>query len=708
MTFAILHEQAYDGPSLWLDRPVVRIILRSAPGVSSAEPLHASIEELGSKLSRERFDPLPLPKTPDRLEPPWWLGWGAIGLQRLAGDDVAFFSVRPLEQSDLSDVVVECRHRKTGLLAVRLALQQMLSLTTNARSRFDLETAFTRQLALVASSRRPDSASGCILAAARARGIPIVSIDPRGRVNELGTGVYRRRLFNTTTSNTSSIGEWISGDKYLSLHYLRECGLPAPETSMARNSERTVELAREIGFPVVVKPIDEGDAAGVHVDLRSDDEVRAAFDDAAATSGSGTVVVQRYLIGKEYRFLVVGGQIVALIHRAPAHVVGDGMHSIRELVEIENRDPRRGKKKSDRLKKIEIDRKLLWMLERQGLGLEDVPIVGAQVPLKPTGHITAGGEAIEMTGAVHPENAEIVVAAARALEVDIAGIDLIAEDIERSIWETSGGIVEVNCGPGFWIHQFPSAGVDIDPGPAVIETLFPMGAPVRVPLVAVTGGHDTGAISRMIGRLLTTAGCTAGIASEDELYLGVTRLGGIDGHGIAGKRRILLNPAVELAVLEITPEEIVEQGLAFDVCDVAVVTSLSSAAPAGLARAESVVCRQVAPDGMLVVPADDREAVEFTRSFNRPIVLYGVARDLAAIQRYREDTDRIVTARSGGEGTVLVEVGLGDGSAEILTLTLDARPSTVAAAVGAVLALGISVVALRQSIPGTRRQTPLP
>jgi cyanophycin synthetase len=623
------------------------------------------------------------------------MAWTAITLQRLAGDDVSFFDVRALEAGAASEIVFECHHPQPGMLAGRLALRQLNTLRVGEQTNAELEIGLTKRMTVTSGSRRPSPDVDRLLDAARARGIPVTSIDPRGRIYELGHGIYRRRLFNTTTSNTSAIGAHIAGDKFLSMHFLREMGLPVPDTGIAPTEERAVALAQEIGYPVVVKPIDGGDAVGVHIDVRNDDEVRSAFAHAAAMSQSRTVVVQQYLVGREYRFLVVGDQVVGMVARVPAHVIGDGSHTVRELVERENANPARGQRKVDRLKTIELGDKTLHMLERQGLTLDDVPADGAWVQLNATGHISAGGAATEMTDAVHPDNAAIVIAAARALEVDIAGIDVIADDIERSIWETSGGIVEVNCGPGVWIHLYPSAGADIDPGPAVIETLFPSGAPVRVPLVAVTGPKETGEISRLIGRLLTASGRHPGLAVEGALFVGETRLGGMDGSGLAGKRRVLLNPAVEMAVLEIPPEEIVTEGLAFEVCDVAVVTGLSGASPVGLPEAESVVCRLVRPEGAIVVAAGDAEAVELARSYCPSVVYYGVEADGAG----RRSGDRAVWWRETQDAGVLT-IEWTDRDSDQVTVTSETGVSgrALAAAVAAVLALNIPRETIRQAM----------
>ncbi|MCA9859217.1 MAG: acetate--CoA ligase family protein [Thermomicrobiales bacterium] len=701
MTLQIEHVDAFGGPSLWLGRPVVRAIVSGSPGGASDgdRPLEirTRIELLDRQLDRTELDPRSLPPLPEQTDLPWLLGWAAIGLQRLAGDDVVFFSARPLESPRTNEVVVECLHRQVGVLALQIALQQLNADAKDNRERMvrELERAFTLRLAPVLASRRPPAEPGCILAAARARAIPITSIDPRGQVIELGHGVYRRRLRNTSTSNSSFLGNQIARDKQLSNRYLIDFGLPAPDTRTAYDAERAVAHARAIGFPVVIKPNDEGNSAGLHLDLRDEDEVRAAFEASARVSRSGTVVVQRYLTGRHYRILVVGDRIVGIAERIAAHVIGDGERSIRELVERENRSPRRGTWKSDRLKTIAVDGTTIRLLDRQGFRLDDVPPNGLRVELQRIDDLELGGEAIIQTGTVHPDNESIIISAVRTMELDIAGVDLVAHDIGQSIWETSGGILEVNCDTGFSLIQFPTSGTEIDPGPAIVETLFPPGAPVRVPLVAVTGERDTTDVACLIGGMLTTAGHATGIALRDGLFLGKTRLSGIDGAGVAGKRRVLLNPTVEMAVLEIPPDEIVAEGLAFEQCDVAVVTSLSGAAPEVLGPAEAVVCRTLAPGGVVIVPAGDPDVLAFARRLDRPVVLYTTGAQSETFVRDRRVGERAVFLRPDGDGGLL-EIDWGGGETVGVPISVDiAQVSPAAmAAIAAVLALGLPVASL--------------
>lgn len=695
MAFRIVQESAYDGPSLWHDRPVVRVIVegRLTTGGDELLALGRHLEQLESKVDRTRITPRSLPPLPERLDAPWVLAWMALGLQRLAGDDVTTFSARELEPPDTSEVVVACVHRQTGMLALRIALYALNASAGGNQGRVSdfLDEAFSKRLVPVAASRRPTVELSCILEAARARGIPITSVDPHGAVRELGHGVYRRRLRHTSTSNTSYLGTLISREKHLSLHYLAEFGLPVVKTLVARDAEQAVSAAREIGFPVAIKPNDEGNSAGLYLDVRDEDEVRVAFEAAARTSRSGTVAVQPFLTDRHYRVLVAGDRIVGIAERIAAHVVGDGEHTVRELVEIENRNPRRGTHKSDRLKKIVLDDTSERLLAKQGLTLNDVPPQGLEVQLQRIDDLDTGGEAIIQTGRVHPDNEAIILSAVRAMELDIAGVDLIAEDIGTSIWESSGGILEVNSDTGFSLIQFPTSEGAIDPGPAVIESLFPAGSPVRVPLVAVTGDRDRSAVARLAGRMLAASGQTTGIALQDGLYLGATRLSGFKGVGVAAKRRILLNPAVESAVLEISPDEIVEEGLAFEQCDAAVVTWLSKSAPEELGPAEAVLVRTVAPGGAVVALVEDEAVVTLARRMGRSVLLFGRGDEAEKRMRERNPDDGVVLLDANG---VLEITWRGETWSGPIGFAAEGCSAGVLAAIGAVVVAGVPVTSV--------------
>ena len=330
------------------------------------------------------------------------------------------------------------------------------------------------------------------------------------------------------------------------------------------------------------------------------------------------------------------------------------------------------------------------MLTRQGLAPDSVPEPGRRVELKPQiGHRRDGGLARECTEELHPDNARLLIQATKAIGLDVAGIDFVTSNCARPLIPDGGAIIEVNSAPDFERHLRPSAGVPRDGAAALIDLLFPPGQPVRAPIVAVCGGSEAAEVVASISGLLATASKMVGMVADHRLTVAGLSLGTMPSNHRA-TTMALNHPSIEIAVVETQTAEIVEQGLAFDVCDVAVVTSLSSAEPAGLAQAESVVCRTLAPDGILVIPADDAAVVALARSHDQRIVLYGT--DIEAVARQWQPGDRTVTLRMTG-GVDLVEMDWGDGAMETVPLPQPGgNPAeSMVAAVAAALAVGVSI-----------------
>jgi cyanophycin synthetase len=702
MTLRVRTTTVFHGPNIWSSTPVLCVDLGSEPmGAEVTGGVRDALLEMLRRIEPERDTDLTIdPRTaPESANPGEWAGWLSVVLQRLCEVPVE----RSFHRS--SQFAFEFLHERVGKVAAYLALRFLNHHIAGSEPAFDLE----RELARLGSLNRAydhGPTGRAFAAAARRRGIPLRTVDPRGRIVELGNGRYRQRILGTMTSCTAALGDIISSDKLLANRFLAEAGFPVPAAAPARDVEQASERAARIGYPVVLKPLDQADSYLVFVDIRDEAELRARFETITRELGSPVrrLLLERFVRGNVYRALVVGDWVVGVFQRVPAHVFGDGTSSVEQLVERENAEPRR---QGAELLPIQIEDESLLVLARQGLTPDSVPAPGRRVELKPQiGHRRDGGLARECTDELHPDNARLLIHATRAIGLDVAGIDFVTSDCARPIILDGGAIIEVNSAPDFERHLRPSVGVPRDGAAALIDLLFPPGQRVQASIVAVSGGSEAAEVVASISGMLATAGATVGMVADRRLTVAGLVLGTMPSNHRAATMA-LNHPSTEIAVVETPTAEIVEQGLAFDVCDVAVVTSLASATPAGLAQAESVVCRQVAPGGMLVVPADDREAVELARSFDRPIVLYAAASDSRAIQRHRRDDDRTVSARAGAGGTVLVEIGWEAGAAETLTLAGDAKPSVVAASVGAVLALGISVDALRQSMSGSRSRVKL-
>lgn len=312
---------------------------------------------------------------------------------------------------------------------------------------------------------------GVVRAAVR-RGLSVNRSEADQRLIEIGPRPNRRRFRTMATTLTTTSAVAIAKNKKLTLALLARAGLPVPPSHTCRTADDAVTAAHVIGYPVVVKPVDSSRDRGVTIDLRADDLVRIAFALAANVSRSGTAVVERLVPGNPHRLLMIDGKLAGAYRRIAATLIGDGVHSVTELINltnaVRNREPGHLRKRQQ----IVIDAELLRMLEYRDLTLASVPRLGDPVPIKPAIAYN-GGTTINCTSAVHPDNVIIGSMAAGIADLDIAGIDLITTDITRSVWDVGGAIIEVNSMPSLEIHNTPFEGVPDDLGEAILEMLYP-------------------------------------------------------------------------------------------------------------------------------------------------------------------------------------------------------------------------------------------
>ncbi|HEV2565257.1 MAG TPA: acetate--CoA ligase family protein, partial [Microvirga sp.] len=500
-----------------------------------------------------------------RLEEGTWLGHVAehvaLELQTLIGSRVTRGKTRSVKgEFGVYNVMFAYPEENVGLLAGRLALQLIESLLPveiqgvegldrvyrdedepALKGPFDLDMALK---ALRAVHRRtalgPTTLS--LVREAERRGIPVLRLDDQSLV-QLGTGRYQKRIRASITSLTSQIATDAAGDKDLTKSLLADAGLPVPKGEVVRNAEDAVRAAERIGYPVVVKPLDGNHGRGVSIDLTNAEEVTHAF--AEAREHSRRVIVESCFKGRDHRILVVSGEVVAVAERVPAHVTGDGQRSIAALVDEVNKDPRRGEGHENVMTRIRIDDHSLGVLAKAGLGVDTVPGRGQVVYLCDTANLSTGGTAVDRTDDLHPDNALIARRAARAIGLDVAGIDFIAPDITRSVHETGGGIIEVNAAPGFRMHLQPSEGRARNVARPVMEMLFPRGKPTRIPILAITGTNGKSTTSRMVGHILRAQGLNVGLTSTTGIYVNGDRIVEADASGPWSARVVLRDPTVD-------------------------------------------------------------------------------------------------------------------------------------------------------------------
>jgi cyanophycin synthetase len=513
----------------------------------------------------------------ERLQSGTWAGHVlehvVIELLNLAGMPTGFGQTRSTSQSGVYRMVFRARDEHVARAA--LAAGHRLVMSTINDVPFDLSAAVEQVREKIDDCYfGPSTAS--IVAAATERGIPHIRLNA-GNLVQLGHGARQRRIWTAETEETSAIAEGIASDKDLTKTLLKSCGVPVPEGEVVSSAAAAWEAAQEIGLPVVVKPTDGNHGRGVTLDLMTQEDVEAAY--AVAEPEGSDVIVERYIRGHEHRLLVVGGKLVAAARGESACVTGDGRSSVRELIDTQiNSDPRRGMTEDHPLSPIDLatDGAVMLDLQRQGLAPSDVPSAGRRVLIQRNGNVS-----IDCTDEVHPEVAHQVGLAARVVGLDIAGIDVVAEDISKPLHVQGGAVVEVNAGPGLLMHLRPAEGMPRPVGRAIVDHLFPEedseGKSGRIDIVGIAGSVGTHTMARLMAWLLHLSGRRVGLACRDGLFLGSRQIDRSDGARWEAGHRLLMNRSVDAVVIENGAPSVLNDGLAYDRCHVGLVTDLTLA-----------------------------------------------------------------------------------------------------------------------------------
>lgn len=604
-----------DGPNVYHHRPVLVMELY--------------LEELDGRESREfpGFDDLLLALLPglarhhcglgreggflERLRTGTYLGHVvehvAIEMASLLGSHVTYGKTRRGTEPGLYHVVVRFRseHAMRRLLRGAVALVEAVLRGESFDLRALLEEAD-------ADARHTDlgPSTAAIVAAAERRGIPWRRLNDASLV-QLGHGRHRRLVQAAVTSATSHVAVEVASDKALTKTLLREAGVPVPDGFVVDDIDGALRALLDLGGPVVVKPLDGNQGKGITVGVEQPVRLLGAYQ--LARRFADRVIVERQLCGRDYRVLVVGGEVVGACERRPPQVVGDGVSSVRELIDAVNRDPDRGEGHERPLTRITVDEELVDRLGEVGMSLDYVPAAGQAVVLKRAANLSVGGTAVDVTDLVHPEVGRVCERAARVVGLDVCGVDIVTSDIAAPL---DGGVVEVNASPGLRMHVSPSEGAARDVGAAIVSLLYPPGAPARVPLCAVTGTNGKTTVTRLLGHVLAEAGEHVGMTTTDGIYSGGQLVRPGDNTGPASARAVLSDPLVTAAVLETARGGILRRGLGYDWSDVGVVTNVTidHVGQDGieglddLVWIKSLVAERVRDGGTLVLNADDPES----------------------------------------------------------------------------------------------------
>ncbi|HEY7477861.1 MAG TPA: cyanophycin synthetase [Actinomycetota bacterium] len=663
----VLQTQVFRGPNYWSYEPCIRMLVdlgslehwpsNTIPGFNDAllALLPGVAEHSCSLGKRGGFG--------ERLRDGTWLGHVAehvaLELQRESGAHISRGKTRSAGQPGVYNVIYGYAEERVGLAAGSLAVR-LLNHLVRAEDGFDFDAELER-LILLAERRQFGPSTQAIVDEALSRDIPWMRLNEHSLV-QLGQGAYQQRIRATMTSKTGALSVDIAQDKKMTNRLLAAAGLPVPRSEVVRVEDDAVTAAKRIGFPVVVKPLDGNHGRGVALDLKTERAVRTGFKRALKESRRGDVVVETYVTGNDYRVLVIGGRMVAIAERVPAHVVGDGEHTVTELVELTNQDPRRGIGHEKVLTRVRVDDAATDLVKKQGFALDDVPPADTMVKLAATGNMSTGGISIDRTWDAHEDNVEIAEEAARVIGLDVAGIDFIAPDISHPVRETGGAIVEVNAAPGFRMHTHPTEGEPQYVAKHVVDLLFPPGTPSRIPIVAVTGSNGKTTTTRMISHIFRGMGRRVGMTTTDGVYIDERLVKRVDASGPKSAQMVLQNPRVDFAVFEVARGGILREGLGYERNDVGVVLNVTGdhlglreiETLEQLAGVKQVVVEAVPRNGWAVLNADDPLVLEMRRHCGGNVILFTMQDKHDLVDRWVRRGRKAVVLESSDRGEMMV------------------------------------------------------
>jgi cyanophycin synthetase len=575
-----------------------------------------------------------------RVEQGTWMGHViehiALEIQTLAGMDTGFGRTRETKSPGIYNVVFSYMEENVGMYAAEASVRIADALVDGTA--YDV-SADIQKMREIREDVRLGPSTGSLVDEAMSRDIPWIRLGTNSLV-QLGYGVNQVRFQATITQNTSNIAVDIACNKEDTKRLLDMAAIPVAKGDICVDEEDLQKTIDRIGYPIVIKPLDGNHGKGASININKwEVAVEGLYH---AKKYSRRVIVEKFITGYDFRILVINNQVVAAAQRVPAHVKGDGIHSIEKLIEIENRDPRRGYGHENVLTEISVDRDTLDLLEKMNYTLEAIPTKNEIVYLKSTANLSTGGTSIDVTDLMHPENVFVAERIARVIGLDVCGIDIMAPNLTQPLKESGGVVLEVNAAPGFRMHLAPAEGLPRNVAAPVIDMLYPPGKPSRIPIIAITGTNGKTTTTRLLAHIVKNVGYRVGFTTSDGIYVQNHLLEKGDTTGPLSAEFILKDPTVEFAVLETARGGILRAGLGFSRCDIGIITNIAEDhlglsdidTLEDLARVKSVVVRSVKKDGWAVLNAEDPSCVKISKELECKIAYFSLDENHPVIREH--------------------------------------------------------------------------